>query len=51
VAESDNGEAIAGFVERLLQVSGVSSVHRSKIGGVCASHGGPGSLLVAFVGE
>jgi DegV family protein with EDD domain len=51
VAESDNGEAIAGFVERLLQISGVSLVHRSKIGGACASYGGPGSVLVTFVEE
>jgi len=49
VAESDN--VTAGFVERLLQIPGVSLVARSKIGGVCASHGGPGSLLVTFVGE
>jgi len=49
VAESDN--VTAGFVERLLQIPGVSLVDRSKIGGVCASHGGPGSLLVTFVGE
>jgi DegV family protein with EDD domain len=51
VAETDNHDFVAGLLERLLQVPGVSLVHRCKIGGVTTSHGGPGSLLVTFVGE
>ena len=51
VAETDNSDIVAGLLERLLRIPGVSLVHRCKIGGVTTSHGGPGSLLVTFVGS
>ncbi len=51
VAESDNGEVMTGLLTRLLQVPGVSLVHRCKLGGVCISHAGPGALGISFVRE
>ncbi len=51
VAESDNSGVMTGLLERLLRVPGVSLVHRCKVGGVTASHAGPGALAITFVGE
>jgi DegV family protein with EDD domain len=51
VAESDNSGVMTGLLERLLRVPGVSLVHRCKLGGVTASHAGPGALAITFVGE
>ena len=50
-AESDNHDVATGLLKRLLQVPGVSLVHRCKLGGVITSHAGPGPLAVTFVGE
>lgn len=49
VAESDNGDVVTGLIERLLRLSGVSLVHRCKLGGVITSHAGPGPIAVTFV--
>jgi len=49
VAESDNSDVMTGLLERLMKISGVSLVHRCKIGGVITSHGGPGTLGITFV--
>ena len=51
VAETDNSDVMTGLLTRLLRVPGVSFVHRCKLGGVCASHAGPGALGITFVGE
>jgi DegV family protein with EDD domain len=51
VAESDNSDVMTGLLGRLLQVHGVSLVHRCKLGGVITSHAGPGALAISFVGE
>jgi DegV family protein with EDD domain len=49
VAESDNGEVVAGLLQRLLGIGGVDLVSRIKLGGVITSHAGPGAMAVSFV--
>lgn len=49
LAESDNSVLVDGLLERLRKVENASLVYRAKIGGVVASHAGPGTLGVTFV--
>jgi DegV family protein with EDD domain len=50
-AESDNSHVVTDLLNRLLQVTGVSLVHRCKLGGVITSHAGPGTFAITFVEE
>ncbi|HOE18290.1 MAG TPA: DegV family protein [Syntrophorhabdaceae bacterium] len=49
LADLGNSEAADHLVERFLKISGLSLVYRGKIGGVIASHVGPGGLGVSFL--
>lgn len=49
VADSGNSKVMAELVERFLKIPGLSLVYRGKIGGVIASHVGPGGLGVSFL--
>jgi DegV family protein with EDD domain len=49
VAESDNSELMDTLLTRLLKIPCLSLLHRCKLGGVIASHGGPGTLGITFV--
>lgn len=49
LAESDNGDLVDGLLERLQKVKSAAPVYRAKIGGVVASHAGPGTIGVTFV--
>jgi DegV family protein with EDD domain len=49
LAESDNGDLVDGLLERLQKVKNAVPVYRTKIGGVVASHAGPGTLGITFV--
>jgi DegV family protein with EDD domain len=49
LAESDNSELVEGLLDRLRKVKNAQFVYRAKIGGVVASHAGPGTLGVTFV--
>ena len=49
VAESDNADVVTGLVNRLIMVPNVILVQRCTIGGVIASHTGPGVIGITFV--
>lgn len=49
LAESNNTDLVEGLLERLQKVNNVVFVYRAKIGGVIASHAGPGTLGITFV--
>lgn len=49
LAESDNSDIVDALLERLQKVKNASPVYRAKIGGVVASHAGPGTLGMTFV--
>ncbi len=49
LAESDNGLLVDGLLERLQRIKNATMVYRARIGGVVASHAGPGTLGVTFV--
>lgn len=49
VAESDNSDVMDDLLGRLLKIPGLSLHHRCKLGGVIASHGGPGTIGICFV--
>ncbi|HVN97794.1 MAG TPA: DegV family protein [Syntrophorhabdaceae bacterium] len=49
VAGSDNTHIVTALAERLVQIPNVHVVQHCKIGGVVASHTGPGVLGIAFV--
>jgi DegV family protein with EDD domain len=47
--ESDNSELVSELLKEILEIPGVSLVHRCKLGGVITSHAGPGALAITFV--
>jgi len=49
MADIGNGEAATELLQRFLKIPGLSLVYRGKIGGVIASHVGPGGLGVSFL--
>jgi DegV family protein with EDD domain len=49
LAESDNRDLVSGLLERLQKIKNATLVYRAKIGGVVASHAGPGGVAVTFV--
>ncbi len=49
VADTGNSEAATELLERSKKIPGLSLVYRGKIGGVIASHVGPGGLGVSFL--
>jgi DegV family protein with EDD domain len=49
MADTGNSEAADDLLERFLKIPGLSLVYRGKIGGVIASHVGPGGLGVSFL--
>lgn len=49
LAESGNTDLVDGLLERLQKVKNAKPVYRAKIGGVIASHAGPGTLGITFV--
>lgn len=49
VVESDNSDVMTSLIERFLKIPGVFLVFRGKIGGVIASHAGPGALGISFI--
>lgn len=51
VAETDNSDIVTSLLERLWRISNARFIHRCKLGGVIASHTGPGAIAVTFVNE
>jgi DegV family protein with EDD domain len=49
VAESDNTDVVTGLVNRLTKIPNVILIQRCTIGGVIASHTGPGVIGITFV--
>lgn len=49
LAESDNSDLVEGLLERLQEVKNATLVYRARIGGVVASHAGPGTLGITLV--
>jgi DegV family protein with EDD domain len=49
VAESDNADVVTGLLDRLIKVPNLILVQRCTIGGVIASHTGPGVIGITFV--
>jgi DegV family protein with EDD domain len=49
LADAGNSEAATELLQRFLKIPGLSLVYRGKIGGVIASHIGPGGLGVSFL--
>jgi DegV family protein with EDD domain len=49
LADIGNGEAAAELLQRFLRIPGLSLVYQGKIGGVIASHVGPGGIGVSFL--
>jgi DegV family protein with EDD domain len=49
VAESDNTDVVTNLVNRLIKIPNVTLIQRCTIGGVIASHTGPGVIGVTFV--